>query len=38
MRRGKMPYKKSRRVFSKTAAHVNGRNLMATPMRGGYRL
>lgn len=38
MRRKKMNYKKSRKIFSSTAAHVNGKNLQGSPMRGGFRL
>jgi hypothetical protein len=38
MRRKKMFNKrKDRRVFSKTARRVHGRNVPANPMRGGYR-
>lgn len=27
-----------RRTFSRTAGHTHKKNLMANPMRGGYRL
>jgi|TARA_B110000483_G_scaffold230249_1_gene295237 hypothetical protein len=37
MRRKKMPMKKSKRVFAKTAMRVNKRNNIK-PMRGGYRI
>lgn len=38
LRRGRMRYKASKRLFSRTASHVNGRNFSVNPMRGGYRL
>lgn len=37
-KRAKMPYKKSRRVFSATAAKVHHKNMLINPMRGGFRL
>jgi len=36
--RKKMPYKKSKRLFSKTASKTKGINLRNSPMRGGIRL
>lgn len=40
MYRKSMPMKKSRRLFTATAGarHVHGKNLRASPMRGGIRL
>lgn len=37
-KRSKIPAKKSKRLFSKTAAKTNGRNMIGAPMRGGIRL
>ena len=28
---------RDKRVFSSTAQRVNGKNMLSTPMRGGYR-
>lgn len=36
--RGKMRPSQDKRVFSTTAAHVRGVNLLSSPMRGGIRL
>ena len=36
--RVKIPAKKSKRLFSKTALRVNPKNTNAAPMRGGIRL
>lgn len=36
--RQKMNYKRSKRQFTKSAGHVNGKNRSRSPMRGGYRL
>ncbi|QXP08326.1 MAG: hypothetical protein [Arizlama microvirus] len=38
MKRQKLSRGKSKRMFSKSAAHVNKKNGMGTPMRGGIRL
>lgn len=38
MRRHKMSRRGSRHLFSRTAQRVHPRNLMATPMRGGFRI
>lgn len=37
MRRFRANKNKDRKYFSRTADHVNGRNMNAAPMRGGYR-
>lgn len=37
-RRKRLHPKKSKKLFSATASKTNYKNLMATPMRGGYRL
>lgn len=40
-RRSKIPHKKSKRMFSRTASRTHKKNLPAprsTPMRGGIRL
>ena len=37
-KRHKISRKKSKRLFSKTAAGTNPRNLSSAPMRGGIRL
>jgi len=37
-RRHKLGRKHSRKMFSRTALKVNGRNAVAAPMRGGIRL
>lgn len=37
MKRYKANKNKDRKIFSATAAHVNGRNMSSNPMRGGYR-
>ena len=37
-KRFKMSKGKSKRLFSKTAAHVNAKNLLNSPMRGGFRM
>ena len=37
-KRSKMSRKHSKKVFTKTAKHVNKKNTRATPMRGGIRL
>jgi len=37
-KRYKMGKKKSRKTFSKTAAHSHKRNASGRPMRGGIRL
>lgn len=37
-RRKKIPMKKSKRLFSRTARKVNKKNVSARPMRGGIRL
>lgn len=36
--RTKMPYKKSKRLFTKTAKKVHSKNAYLNPMRGGIRL
>jgi len=36
--RKKIPMKKSKRLFSKTAKSVNKKNITPRPMRGGIRL
>lgn len=38
MRRQKISKKRSKKLFSKTAARTNGRNYKTTPMRGGIRM
>lgn len=38
MKRRPMSRKHSRKLFTKTAMRVNGKNLMGSPMRGGIRL
>lgn len=38
MRRYKLNRKKDRKFFSRTAERVNSRNMVSSPMRGGYRL
>lgn len=38
MKRKRMSAGKDRRVFSRTAMKVKGRNLRAVPMRGGFRI
>ena len=37
-RRYKIPYKKSQRIFRKTASLTHKRNLMTVPMRGGISI
>lgn len=37
-RRRKIPMRKSKRLFTRTAMKVNRRNLLNRPMRGGIRL
>ena len=37
-KRKKLSKKKSRRLFSKTAAKTHRKNVRAMPMRGGFRL
>lgn len=37
-KRFKLPRRRSKRLFTKTAQRVNGRNVAAGPMRGGIRL
>lgn len=37
-KRFKMSRKKSKKLFTKTAKKVHGKNNRATPMRGGIRL
>lgn len=37
-KRKKLNYKKSKKLFSKTARKVHVRNVNITPMRGGIRL
>jgi len=37
-RRAKLPAKKSKKLFSRTALRVNPKNTNAAPMRGGIRL
>lgn len=37
-KRFKMSKPSSKRLFTKTAQRVNGRNYQGTPMRGGIRL
>lgn len=36
--RTKIPHKKSKRVFSKTAKKIHSKNISSRPMRGGIRL
>lgn len=36
--RSKMPRKRSRRLFSRTASRVHKKNINTRPMRGGIRL
>lgn len=38
MRRKKMSRRRSRRSFARGASKTNGLNLMAKPMRGGFRI
>lgn len=38
MKRKRLPRKKSKKLFSKTAVKVHRRNIPANPMRGGIRL
>lgn len=38
MKRFKLPRKASKRLFTKTADRVHGKNLLGAPMRGGIRL
>jgi hypothetical protein len=38
MKRKRMSAGKDRRVFSRTAMKVKGKNLRAVPMRGGFRI
>lgn len=38
MKRKRMKAGKDRRVFSKTAMKVKGKNLRVVPMRGGFRI
>ncbi len=38
MRRKKISSKRSKRLFSKTASKVHGKNNRPAVMRGGYRL
>lgn len=37
-KRSKMPRRASKKLFTKTAAKVHGKNRMGAPMRGGIRL
>lgn len=37
-KRKKMSSKKSKKLFTRTAKKVKGKNLVARPMRGGIRL
>ncbi|QXP08366.1 MAG: hypothetical protein [Arizlama microvirus] len=37
-KRSKMPMKKSKKLFSKTASKVHKKNSAPKPMRGGIRL
>lgn len=37
-KRHKIPYKKSKKQFTRTAQKVNKKNGMGRPMRGGIRL
>ena len=37
MKRRKMGRKRSRKLFTRTAAKVKPQNYRASPMRGGYR-
>lgn len=37
-RRFKMSKKRSKKLFTRTAKRVHGRNVRGTPMRGGIRL
>lgn len=38
MKRYKVNRRSDRKRFSRTAGHTNYKNLLANPMRGGYRL
>lgn len=38
MRRKKMSFRGSKKLFKRTAKKVHKKNLMATPQRGGIRL
>lgn len=38
MKRKKINQRKARKLFSKTANKTKGKNLRATPMRGGFRI
>lgn len=38
MKRKRMSARKDRRVFSRTAMKVKGKNLRVVPMRGGFRI
>lgn len=37
MRRRRANKRYDRKMFSRTASKVNGRNMSGSPMRGGYR-
>jgi len=37
-KRKKMPMKKSKKLFSRTASKTNKKNISPRPMRGGIRL
>lgn len=37
-KRSKLSNRKSRKLFTRTAKRVNGRNMTSGPMRGGIRL
>lgn len=38
MKRKQLPRKQSKRLFTRTASKVHGKNLLGQPMRGGIRL
>jgi len=38
MRRKKMPSRKSKKLFTRTAKKVHKKNTLGVPMRGGIRL
>ena len=38
MRRSRLSYRKSRKMFTRHARHPHPKNMVAGPMRGGIRL
>ena len=37
-KRYKLPQRSSRKLFTRTAQRIHGKNMLGTPMRGGTRL